>query len=77
MLQHLRSMLLFHYLVSVFEGDFMPRNIVYEGKSVSIFFVRIDFSGSLNSLLLYCRNNQLGASSGVLAQHASGICSSF
>ncbi|XP_044495085.1 negative regulator of systemic acquired resistance SNI1 [Mangifera indica] len=28
--KHLRSMLLFQYLVSVFEGDFMPRNIVYE-----------------------------------------------
>lgn len=31
-LQSLGNMFLFQYLVSVLEGDFLPRNTVYKGK---------------------------------------------
>lgn len=35
-LQNLRNMLLFQYLVSFLEGDFLPRKTMYAGKSISI-----------------------------------------
>ncbi|KAK9227459.1 hypothetical protein WN943_012512 [Citrus x changshan-huyou] len=34
--KNLRNMLLFQYLVSFFEGDFLPRKTIYAGKSISI-----------------------------------------
>lgn len=34
LLQSLGNMLLFQYLVTVLEGDFQPRNCVYEGKLI-------------------------------------------
>ncbi|KAH9748922.1 negative regulator of systemic acquired resistance SNI1 [Citrus sinensis] len=36
--KNLRNMLLFQYLVSFLEGDFLPRKTMYAGKSISIVY---------------------------------------
>lgn len=64
-------MLLFQYLVSFFEGDFLPRKTIYAGKSISIgtlkkkggsisiIFVLIKILKILIIVFSYCRNNEL------------------
>lgn len=86
-LQNLRNMLLFQYLVSFFEGDFLPRKTIYAGKSISIgtlkkkrgsisiIFVLIKILKILIIVFSYCRNNELDHFAWVLSQHASGTLS--
>lgn len=86
-LQNLRNMLLFQYLVSFLEGDFLPRKTMYAGKSISIgtlkkkrgsisiIFVLIKILKILIIVFSYCRNNELDHFAWVLSQHASGTLS--
>lgn len=68
-------MLLFQYLVNALEGDFLPRNRVYEGIITCLVCMRFWYLWNLNSLLLYCRNHELDPPKGVFAQHSFGISS--
>ncbi|KAJ0018404.1 hypothetical protein Pint_10478 [Pistacia integerrima] len=51
--KHLRNMLLFQYLVSLLEGDFIPRNIVYE-ETINWALLR---ESLLNMLLVYAHHS--------------------
>lgn len=80
LLQLLRNMLLFQYLVYVLEGDFLPRNRVYKGgllvSSFIVLKLTIEYklcSLAYNVSSLSCRKLELGPSEGVIAEYVFGV----
>lgn len=72
-LQFLKKMLLLQYLVTVLEGDFLPRNCAYQGN-ISLFPCDV-FNESVLQISYSCRKHELEHFKGVIAQHASGMTS--
>lgn len=63
-LQFLKKMLLLQYLVTVLEGDFLPRNCAYQGK-ISLFPQDV-FNESVLQISYPCRKYELEHFEGVI-----------
>lgn len=74
-LQPLRNMLLFQYLVSFLEGDFVIRNLAFTGEHHFTSFNFFKECVFVNKILLFlCRKLRLGHFEGVIAQYDIGVC---